>query len=118
MGNTPSVDAPKVQTSRQPAQRPQNERPIFAGVLGEAAKAIGPHDEASSLTVTPRLEDTDSAVRTAGTAKTYSRQRTYPPWPGQMHDHRNRAEERARMGDPQSRRRKGRAHGVGEQKQH
>ena len=75
MGNTPSVDAPKVQTSRQPAQRPQNERPIFAGVLGEAAKAIGPHGEASSsLTGTPLLKDAEFAVRTADTAKTYSGQ--------------------------------------------
>jgi hypothetical protein len=74
MGNTPSVDAPKVQTSRQPAQRPQNERPIFAGVLGETVDRIGPHGEASSLTVTPLPKDANIVVRTPGTAKTYSGQ--------------------------------------------
>lgn len=71
MGNTPSIVASKVQTSRQPAQRPQNSRPIFE-VLSETVDTIGAH--ASSLTVTPLPKGLDIVVRTSGTAKTYSGQ--------------------------------------------
>src|SRR5262245_6878581 len=75
MGNTPSIENTAPQTPRQPAPRPQNPQPIFAGVLGETAETLVPYDQAPpSSTVTPLPKDADIVVMAPGMAKTCSGQ--------------------------------------------